>query len=261
MVSGSVSSELLKGQRALVTGGSKGIGAACADALARAGADVAIVGRDGAGLAATREAVIRTGRECVVIEADLNSIDGARSAGELALKHSPRWDILVNNAGIARVAPLLQLQAEDLEATFAVNFRAALILAQLLVPQMIQRRAGKIVNVSSIGSFIGTPGLGAYAASKAALNQLTRTMAVEWGPHNIQANAVCPTIVLTDMAKQIWDDPARVHEREAKLARIPLRRFCEPREVADVVVFLASPAANFLSGQSIPLEGGMLAAP
>ena len=261
MATGAVSSELLKGQRALVTGGSKGIGAASAEALARAGADVAIVGRDGAGLAATRAAVMRTGRECVVIEADLNSIDGARKAGELALKHSPRWDILVNNAGIARVAPLLQLEPEDLEAIFAVNLRAALILAQLLVPQMIQRRAGKIVNVSSIGAFIGTPGLGAYAASKAALNQLTRTMAVEWGPHNIQTNAVCPTIVLTEMGKQIWDDPARVKERETKLARIPLGRFCEAREVADAVVFLASPAASFLNGQSIPLEGGMLAAP
>jgi 2-dehydro-3-deoxy-D-gluconate 5-dehydrogenase len=261
MAIGSVSSDLLKGQRALVTGGSKGIGAASAEALARAGADVAIIGRDAAGLAATREAVIRAGRECTVIEADLNSIDGARRAGELALKHAPRWDILVNNAGIARVAPLLQLEVGDLDAMFAVNLRSALILAQLLVPQMIQRRAGKIVNVSSIGAFIGTPGLGAYAASKAALNQLTRTMAVEWGPHNIQVNAVCPTIVLTDMAKQIWDDPGKVKEREAKLARIPLGRFCEPREVADFVVFLASSAANYLSGQSIPLEGGLLAAP
>ena len=204
---------------------------------------------------------MRTGRECAVIEADLNSIEGARSVGELALKHSSRWDILVNNAGIAKVAPLLQLEVEDLEAMFAVNLRAALILAQLLAPQMIQRRAGKIVNVSSIGAFIGTPGLGAYAASKAALNQLTRTMAVEWGPYNIQTNAVCPTIVLTDMGKQIWDDPARVKERETKLARIPLGRFCEAREVADAVVFLASPAASFLNGQSIPLEGGMLAAP
>ncbi|MGD0076846.1 MAG: SDR family NAD(P)-dependent oxidoreductase [Candidatus Binataceae bacterium] len=261
MADGSVSSELLKGQRALVTGGSKGIGAATAEALALAGADVAIVGRDSAGLAATCDAVARAGRECVAIEADLHSVDGARRAGELALKHSPHWDILVNNAGIAKVAPLLQLGAEDLEATFAVNLRAALILSQLLVPQMIRRSAGKIVNVSSIGAFIGTPGLGAYAASKAALNQLTRTMAVEWGPHNIQVNAVCPTIVLTDMAKRIWDEPSRTKERQAKLARIPLGRFCEPREVADVVVFLASPAANFLTGQSIPLEGGMLAAP
>jgi 2-dehydro-3-deoxy-D-gluconate 5-dehydrogenase len=261
MAIGSVSSDLLKGQRALVTGGSKGIGAASAEALARAGADVAIVGRDRAGLAATREAVMRTGRECAVIEADLGSIDGARSAGELALKHSPRWDILVNNAGIAKAAPLLQVEVEDLEAIFAVNLRAALILAQLLVPQMIERRAGKIVNISSIGAFIGTPGLGAYAASKAALNQLTRTMAVEWGPHNIQANAICPTVVLTDMGKQIWNDPARIKERETKLARIPLGRFCEPQDVADAVVFLASPAANFLTGQSIPLEGGVLAAP
>lgn len=261
MADGSVSPDLLNGQRALVTGGSKGIGAAAAEALALAGADVAIVGRDSAGLAATRDAITRAGRDCVAIEADLQSIDGVRKAGELALSYSPRWDILVNNAGIGTFATLLQLKMEELDTIFAVNFKSALILAQMLVPQMIQRRAGKIVNISSYGSFVGTPGLGAYAASKAALNQLTRTMAVEWGPHNIQVNAVCPTIVMTDLVKRIWNDPIRARDLDAKLARIPMGRFCEPREVADVVVFLASPAANFLTGQSIPLEGGLLVAP
>jgi 2-deoxy-D-gluconate 3-dehydrogenase len=132
----------------------------------------------------------------------------------------------------------------------------------VIVPQMIARRAGKVINISSVASFIGTPGLGAYAASKAALNQLTRTMAVEWGPHNIQVNAICPTIVLTEMARQIyWETPENAGMREAKLARIPMGRFAEPREVADVALFLASPAADYMNGVSLPLEGGMLAAP
>jgi NAD(P)-dependent dehydrogenase (short-subunit alcohol dehydrogenase family) len=112
-----------------------------------------------------------------------------------------------------------------------------------------------------MGAFYGTPGLAAYAASKAALNQLTRTMAVEWGPHNVQVNAVCPTIVLTDLGKKFWDDPNRIEQRKAKEERIPLHRFAEPQEVANAILYLASPAADFINGVSLPLDGGMQICP
>jgi 2-dehydro-3-deoxy-D-gluconate 5-dehydrogenase len=251
----------LDGQRALVTGGSRGIGAAVAKVFAEAGADLGIVGRDRRGLAHTKRIVEQYGRECLVIEQDLATVEGARLAGQEALLRAPRWDILVNDAGIATVAPLLEITPEDWDAVLALNLRAVLLLSQIIVPQMIARRSGKIVNISSIGAFFGTPGLGAYAASKAGLDQLTRTMAVEWGPSNIQVNAVCPTIVLTEMGHQVWDEPARAEQRRAKEARIPLHRFGEPEEVAEAVLFLASPAANFISGVSLPLDGGMQAAP
>jgi 2-deoxy-D-gluconate 3-dehydrogenase len=251
----------LDGKRVLVTGASKGIGAAIAEACAEAGADLGIVGRDRQGLAHTQRVVEQYGRECLVIEKDLASVEGARAAGEEALARAARWDVLVNNAGIAKVAPLLEIKAEDWEAVLALNLRAVLLLAQILVPQMIARRNGKIVNVSSIGAFFGTPGLGAYAASKAGLDQLTRTMAVEWGPHNLQINAVCPTIILTEMGRQVWDDPARAPQRQAKQERIPLHRFGEPHEVAAAVLFLASPASDFINGVSLPVDGGMQVSP
>ncbi len=198
---------------------------------------------------------------CLVIEADLATTAGARSAGETALNRAPRWDILVNSAGVVTSRPLLEIDPDSWDMTLGVNLRSGLALAQMVVPAMIDQRSGKVVNVSSLGAFLGTPGLGAYAASKAALNQLTRTMAVEWGPFNVQANAVCPTIILTDMAHDVWDVPERAAERREKEKRIPLRRFGEPDEVAELVAFLASPAADYINGVSIPVDGGLLAAP
>jgi 2-dehydro-3-deoxy-D-gluconate 5-dehydrogenase len=251
----------LDGKRALVTGASRGIGAAIAKVFAEAGADLGIVGRDRQGLEHTKQVVERYGRECLVIAQDLATVEGARAAGEAALARAAPWDVLVNDAGLAQVAPLLDLTPEDWDAVWALNLRAVLLVSQIVVPQMIARRSGKIVNVSSIGAFFGTPGLGAYAASKAGLDQLTRTMAVEWGPSNIQVNAVCPTIVLTGMGHQVWDAAARAEQRRAKEARIPLHRFAAPEEVAEAVLCLASPAANFISGVSLPLDGGMQVAP
>jgi len=251
----------LQGKRALVTGGSKGIGAVIAQTLAGAGANVAIAGRDEKGLLRTQQAVVATGRECLIITADLATVEGARTVGEAALAHAERWDILVNNAGMVKMAPLLKITPQEWDSTQAVNLRSVLLLSQVLVPQMLERRSGKIINISSIGAFLGTPGLGAYAASKGGLNQLTRSMAVEWGSYNVQANAVCPTVILTESNRKFWDDPVWAEQMKAKSDRIPMHRFGEPKEVADLVLFLASPAADFVNGVTIPVDGGLLAAP
>jgi 2-dehydro-3-deoxy-D-gluconate 5-dehydrogenase len=251
----------LEGRSALITGGSRGLGRSIAVCLATHGADIGIVGRDAAQLERTKTLVTATGRQCIVIEADLATVDGARAAGEAAIAHSDRWDVLVNNAGLALTAPLLDVDAETWDRTMAVNLRAALLMAQAVAPGMLHRQAGKIINVSALGAYLATPHFGAYAASKAALNALTRTMANEWGPSNVQANAVCPTIILTDMGHQVWDDPSRVGERDEKLARIPLRRFAEPEDVAQTVAFLASSAADYINGVSLPLDGGLLIVP
>lgn len=246
----------IQGKRALVTGGSKGIGAVAAAVLAEAGADVAIVGRDRAGLESTMAAVQATGRECLLIEADMTTVNGPRRAGEIALERFGTVDILVNNAGIALIHSLLEMSVEDWDETQAVNLRAPFLLAQTLAPAMIAQKSGKIINVSSQAGSIALLGHSAYSASKGGLNMLTKTMAAEWGPHNIQTNAVSPTVILTPMGEQVWGE---VEKSAPMLAKIPLGRFGQPVEVADLILFLASPASDLICGEVILIDGGYTA--
>lgn len=255
------SSPSLLGKRALVTGASHGCGAAIAQILAAAGADIAIVAHTEEGLAATAAAVRALGRDCLVIAADLSTVDGVKHVCETALAHAPAWDILVNNAGVAFTMPIAQMTVEAFDTSMAVNARAPMLLAQALLPGMVAQGGGKIINISSGTTYVGAPTGGAYAASKAALNQLTMTMAVEWGSQNIQVNAICPTIILTEMGKKFWLDPANLAAKEQRLGRIPMHRFAEVSDVADLVLFLAGPGAKFINGACIPLDGGMHIAP
>ena len=243
----------VRGKKALVTGGSKGIGRVAAGVLAQAGADVAIVGRDREGLAACKAEVEAAGRECLVIEADLGTEEGPQMAGARALEHFGVVDILVNNAGIALIHSILDTPAEDWDATLAVNLRAPFLLAQSVAPKMIEQRSGKIINVSSQAGVVALDGHSSYAASKGGLIMLTKVMASEWGPHNIQSNAIAPTVILTPMGEQVWGDPAKGDPMRAK---IPLGRFGKPVEVADLILFLASPASDLICGETILIDGG-----
>ena len=197
----------LTGKRALVTGATKGIGFETCRVLADAGADIAAVGRDAAGLAAVKAAVEATGRRCVAIEADMATVDGPEKAAKQALAAFGTIDILVNNAGVALVDMLLDAKVEDWDATMAVNLRAPFLMARALVPGMIAQKAGKIINVSSQAGVIGLDAHGAYCASKGGLNMLTKVMTSEWAKHNIQINTVCPTVILTPMGEQVWGPP------------------------------------------------------
>jgi NAD(P)-dependent dehydrogenase (short-subunit alcohol dehydrogenase family) len=246
----------VRGKRVLVTGGSKGIGAEAAIVLAQAGADVAIAGRDREGLHATAAQVEAAGRRCVMIEADMRTAEGPLHAAQAALDAFGTVDILVNNAGIARIAPILESPLADWEETIAVNLRAPYLLAQALAPQMIAQSGGKIINVSSQAGVVAIEGHAAYAASKGGLNMLTKVMALEWGAHNIQVNAVAPTVILTPMGTQVWGDPAKA---APMLAKIPLRRFGQPVEVADLIIFLASSASDLITGETILIDGGYTA--
>ncbi len=246
----------VKGKRALVTGGSKGIGVEVADLLAQAGADVAIVGRDRAGLQETANRVKATGRDCLIIEADLGKVEECEKAAAAALKHFGTIDILVNNAGIARIEKIIEASVQDWDDTLNVNLRAPFLLTKLLAPAMIAQKSGKIVNVSSQAGLIAIEGHGAYAASKGGMNMLTKVMAAELSPHNIQCNAVAPTIILTPMAVQVWSDPIKSNPM---LAKTPLGRFGQPIEVADLILFLASPASDLITGETIAIDGGFTA--
>ncbi len=246
----------LANQRALITGASRGLGAEIAAVFADAGADLVITGRDPAGLEATRQVVESKGRRCLSVEADLRTVEGPRIVGQKALQFLGAVDILVNNAGVVFVDSLLETSLDHWEETQNVNLRAPLLLAQTVVPKMIEQRRGKVINLSSLAGVLAPEGHGAYSASKAGLNLLTQAMAAEWGRFNIQANAVAPTVILTAMGRQVWGDP---NKGDPMKARIPLRRFGEPAEVADLVLFLASPASDFICGQVIRMDGGLSA--
>ena len=246
----------LAGRRALVTGASKGIGLETCKVLADAGADIATVGRDAAGLAEVKAAVEAKGRRCVTITADMATADGPVEASRQALAAFGTIDILVNNAGIALIDTLMDAKVEDWDATMAVNLRAPFLLARALVPQMIAQNWGKIINVSSQAGVVGLEGHGAYCASKGGLNMLTKVMTVEWAQHNIQINTVCPTVILTPMGEQVWGQPEKGDPMKAK---IPGRRFGKPMEVADAILFLASPASGMICGHDLLIDGGYTA--
>jgi 2-deoxy-D-gluconate 3-dehydrogenase len=246
----------LAGKRALVTGATKGIGFETCKVLADAGADIAAVGRDRDGLALIAGEVKALGRKCVEIAADMATVTGPDDAAKAALKTFGGIDILVNNAGVALIDPLLDAKVSDWDMTMAVNLRAPFLLARALAPGMIERKQGKIVNVSSQAGVVGLEGHGAYCASKGGLNMLTKVMTVEWAMHNIQINSVCPTVILTPMGELVWGKPEK---GGPMLAKIPAGRFGKPIEVADMILYLASPASGLVCGQEFLLDGGYTA--
>ena len=246
----------LEGRRALVTGASKGIGFETCRVLADAGADIAAVGRDEAGLAEVCKAVEALGRRCVPITADLATVEGPRAAARRALEAFGTIDILVNTAGVTTIKSIIDTPVDDWEWVNNVNLRAPYLLAQALVPKMIEQRMGKVINISSQSGVVALDDHGAYGASKGGLNMLTRVMTVEWAKHNIQSNSICPTVILTPMGEMVWGDPAKGDPMKAK---IPAGRFGRTTEVADLILFLASSASDMICGQTILLDGGFTA--
>lgn len=246
----------LEGRKAMVTGASKGIGLELCRVLADAGADIVAVARDAGGLEEARAAVEALGRRCLVVEAEMGSVESTRAAARTALEAWGTIDILVNNAGTTAVDPILDAKVEDWDRLMAVNLRAPFLLGQALAPAMIAQRRGKIVNVSSQTGVVALVDHAAYAASKSGLNALTQVMTAEWARYNIQSNAVCPTVIMTPMGEKVWGDPAKL---DPFLARVPLGRVGRPVEVADLVLFLSSSASDLITGQIILADGGYTA--
>jgi NAD(P)-dependent dehydrogenase (short-subunit alcohol dehydrogenase family) len=246
----------LAGRRALVTGATKGIGLEACKVLADAGADIAAVGRDAAGLRDVKQAVEKLGRRCVAIEADLATVEGPKSAAAKALAEFGTIDILLNNAGVTTLKSIIDTPIDEWEWVNAVNLRAPFLLAQALAPNMIKQQMGKIINISSQSGVVALADHGAYGASKGGLNMLTKVMTIEWAKHNIQANSICPTVILTPMGEMVWGDPAKGDPMKAK---IPAGRFGKTVEVADLILFLASSASDLINGQDILIDGGFTA--
>ncbi len=243
----------LEGKIAFVSGASKGIGVAIADSLAAAGADLALTARDEAGLEATAQAARDRGVQVWTHTAELADAEEVKRLGEAVLAESGRVDILVNNAGITRPEPLFEVTLEAWHATLNIDLLAPLLLAQAFGPGMVERGSGKIVNISSRAGLRALPSNAAYCAAKGGLHMLTQAMAVELGPSGVQTNCVAPTVIMTPMAEAIWTPGART---DTKRSKIPMGRFGEAGEVADLVLFLSSPLSDFVNGTIIPIDGG-----
>ncbi len=246
----------LQGQIALVTGAARGIGRACALALAQAGADVALGLREaqtGGDLAREIEAL---GRRALRLQMDVTRLDQIRQAVEAAAAHFGRLDILVNNAGLGPSNLAEDVREEDFDLTLAVNLKGTFFASQAAGRVMIKQGYGRIINLSSQAGFVALPTESIYCMTKAAISHLTKCLAVEWGQYNIAVNAVAPTFIRTPGTEEALADEAF---RADVLSRIALRRIGEPMDVAGAVVFLASPAASLITGATLLIDGGWTA--
>lgn len=250
---------------ALVTGAGQGIGRAAALALARAGADVAAVDINAKTVAGTAAAVAALGRQSLAVTADLGSVADIDRMVVETMARFGRIDILVNNAGVTRRAYIMDLNEADWDRIHRVNAKGVFFCLQRVAREMIPRRSGSIVNLASVAGkgYIGTSNA-VYAASKGAVISLTYTAAQQLGQHNINVNAVCPGLVMTDMVADIIKTTAEkegrtVAEIESRtVAGIPLGRANQPEDIADAIVFLASPAARNITGQTLNVDGGLV---
>jgi NAD(P)-dependent dehydrogenase (short-subunit alcohol dehydrogenase family) len=241
----------LEGRTALVTGASRGIGAATARALDRAGARVMLSGRDHDAL---DKVASDLEHDPVVVVADLAEASAPAALAASALESLGHVDVVVNNAATATRLPTVELDADLVDTMYAVNVRAPLLLIAALLPSMIERKRGSIVNLSSVSGVIGTPRRAAYAATKGAIDAATRSLAMELGPEGIRVNAVAPGVVDTALWEKNKAIPGVVERIESQT---PLRRWSQPEDIADVIVFLASDAARFITGETISADGGM----
>jgi NAD(P)-dependent dehydrogenase (short-subunit alcohol dehydrogenase family) len=245
----------LTGRRALVTGAARGLGRQIALDLARAGAAVALGVRERASADSLLEEIAASGGRAVAVDLDVRDLDRSRAAVDEAAALLGAIDILVNNAGGGIGGPALEVTEDDFDAVWALNTRSTFFLSQHAAKQMVG--GGAIINIASQAGLVALPGESSYCIAKAAVVHMTRCHAVEWGDLGIRVNAVAPTFIETDGTGAALSDPdfrADTIERVAALHRIGV-----PREVSGAVVFLASPAASLITGQTLAIDGGWTA--
>ena len=245
---------VLQDKIALVTGGSRGIGRAVVLALADEGCHVAFTYKS-AGSAAEEvvKAVEAKGRKALAIQSDAKAFQEAAAAVEKVVQEFQRLDVLVNNAGITKDTLLLRMTEQDWDEVIDTNLKSAFNFSKAACKQMMGQREGRIINMSSIAGVIGNAGQTNYAAAKAGMLGMTKTLAKELASRNIQVNAIAPGFVETDMTHKLTPQ-----QKEALLGMVPLKRVAKPEEIASVVVFLASPASSYMTGQVLCVDGGLV---
>jgi NAD(P)-dependent dehydrogenase (short-subunit alcohol dehydrogenase family) len=247
----------LKGKSALVTGASKGLGRVMAIALAEAGADLGLTSRTVEGLNDTAVVIQRLGCRAAVLPADVTDVIQVRALAEKALEELGRIDILVNAAGGHRRKPILDVTEEDWDYALDLMAKSTFFMSQAVVPAMIRQGKGKIINVGSLGTAIGLANASTYCAAKGAIAQVTKAMAIEWAPYSINVNTISPGYYYTEMTAPMFQDPQKV---AWFLSRIPLGRTGLPDDLGGLVVFLASESSDYITGQTIYVDGGWVSA-
>ncbi len=244
----------LGGQTALVTGSSRGIGAGIATELARAGADVAVTARRLDSVKETCRKIEALGRRAFPVELEVGDLDSIQKVVEQVERNFAPIDILVNNAGINIPRPAIEVTEKQWDEMFDTNLKGAFLCSKEVGQRMIERRQGRLINVASAAGLIPGHQRAAYCSSKAGLVMLTRVLALEWAPYRITVNAVAPTFIETELAAQTLDRPGM---RESIISRIPLGRLGTVEDLAAAVVYLASPAASFVTGVVLSVDGGL----
>lgn len=243
----------LEGKVAIVTGGSRGIGKEIALALAKAGADVAVIARNEKDLSEVSQEIRQLGREVLAVPMDLVNVEEISDKVELIHRHFGKIDILVNNAGINIPKPALEVTEDDWDSVLEINLKSAFFMSKSVGSYMVQRNQGKIINMSSQMAFVGYYKRAAYCSSKGGLMQMTRALAIEWAKHNVNVNSIAPTFIETPMTKPMFADQSFLDD---VLGRIPLGRLGTSNDLIGAVIYLSSQASDLVTGHTLTVDGG-----
>ncbi len=242
----------LKGQVAVVTGGTRGIGKAIAEELAKNGVQVIVCGRNPETARQTAEALSSSGVKTLGARLDVSNSEEVEKTFEEIRREFQKIDILVNNAGITKDGLLIRMKEEAWDAVIDINLKGVFLCSKAVIPDMAKRRYGRIINITSVAGFMGNPGQANYSASKAGIMGFTKTVAREYAGRGITVNAVAPGFIETTMTEVL---PENIKEEMKKI--IPLGRFGQVDDIANAVLFLASPESGYITGQVIHVNGGM----
>jgi len=240
---------------AIVTGGGTGIGRAIALGFAQAGADVVVTARTAANIEDAAAKIRDEGRKALAVPADVREVEQVANMLHKTMDLFGRVDILVNNAGGTSFTSVLDMSADAWEADMKENLSSVFICSKIIGEVMVKQKAGNVINMSSLAALGPWPNAGHYAAAKAGIISLTKTLAVEWAPYNIRVNAIAPGVIMTPLVRELASDSSP--RRQEQLKRIPLGRFGEPEDIAGVAVFLASDASAYITGETIVVGGGI----